>query len=215
MTRFIVSFSLVLALLINPAHATEVRDGAEVKKNTQADAGQKPRLTFREILNRIRPGREEGPVEVTYSREWIDARPTASGDEQWACLSEALYFEARGETVKGQFAVGEVILNRVLSTRFPDTPCGVIKQGTGKLFQCQFTYTCDGRAERIAEQGAYDRVGKVARLMLDGAAGDLTGGATYYHNQSVRPSWSRKFTKTASIGVHVFYKPDYRTASSQ
>ncbi len=214
MTRFIVSFALVLALLNTTVHASEVDDGAMVERNGQSNA-EAPRATFREILNRIRPNREQAPVEVTYSREWIDSRPEASGDEDWACLSEALYFEARGETVKGQFAVAEVILNRVRSTRFPDTPCGVIKQGTGKRFQCQFTYTCDGRAERISEPGAYDRVAKVARLILDGAAGDLTDGATYYHNTSVRPSWSRKFKKTASIGVHIFYKPNYRTASSE
>ena len=46
---------------------------------------------------------------ITYSRDWIDARPKVKGGEQWACLAEALYFEARGESVKGQFAVAEVI----------------------------------------------------------------------------------------------------------
>ena len=143
---------------------------------------------------------------VAFSRDWIDALPTAKGGEQWRCLSEALYFEARGESVSGQFAVAEVILNRVASKRFPNTVCGVIKQGTGRRYQCQFTYTCDGHDERIREPRAFERVGKVARLMLDGAESNLTQGATYYHTKAVSPRWSRKFKRTATIGVHHFYR---------
>ncbi|MEO0830647.1 MAG: cell wall hydrolase, partial [Pseudomonadota bacterium] len=111
---------------------------------------------------------------VVYDRKTLDRMPVARGDASWRCLAEALYFEARGETVKGQFAVAEVILNRVASSLYPNTVCGVINQGTGKKFQCQFTYTCDGIDERIAEVGAFERVGKVARLMLDGAPRSLT-----------------------------------------
>ncbi|MEP5729251.1 MAG: cell wall hydrolase [Sulfitobacter sp.] len=152
--------------------------------------------------------------DVQYSRSWIDAQPKASGDAQWRCLSEALYFEARGETVKGQFAVAEVISNRVKSGRFPSTLCGVINQGTGKKYQCQFTYTCDGHAEVIAEPGAFARVGKVARYVMDGRVPDLTGGATHYHTTAVRPRWSRVYTRTAKIGVHLFYRHTWRTASN-
>ena len=56
-----------------------------------------------------------------YSKAYLRSLPTAKGGKEWACLTEALYFEARGETVKGQFAVAEVILNRVSSPSFPDT----------------------------------------------------------------------------------------------
>ena len=149
-------------------------------------------------------------TQVRYSLDWLDAQTLVKGGAEWSCLSEALYFEARGESVEGQFAVAEVILNRVDSASFPDTVCKVINQGTGRKFACQFTYTCDGRAEVIAEPRAYERVGKVAQLMLQGAPRDLTGGATYYHTRAVRPSWSRKFTRTASIGVHYFYRPPTR-----
>ncbi|MBB95105.1 MAG: cell wall hydrolase [Rhodobacteraceae bacterium] len=151
---------------------------------------------------------------VEFSKSWVDALPEASGGSEWACLSEALYFEARGETVKGQFAVAEVILNRVESGRFPDSVCGVIHQGTGKRYQCQFTYTCDGRAEHIGEPAAFDRVAKVARLILDGRAKPLTDGATHYHTTNVRPRWSRVYKKTAQIGVHLFYRDNYRTADN-
>lgn len=154
-------------------------------------------------------------TQVEYSKAWVDSLPKATGGEQFACLAEALYFEARGETVKGQFAVAEVILNRVKSAQFPDTLCGVIKQGTGRKYQCQFSYHCDGLKEVINEKKAYQRVSKVARAVVDGLKTELTEGATYYHTTAVNPRWSRVFTNTASIGVHLFYRDDrYRTALS-
>lgn len=159
--------------------------------------------------------RSEPTAPLTYSKDWLDTLPEATGDDQWACLSEALYFEARGETVKGQFAVAEVILNRVTSSHFPNTPCGVIRQGTGRKYQCQFTYTCDGYKEVINEEKAFERVSKVARAVLDGKGDALTDGATHYHTTAVSPRWSRVFTKTARIGVHIFYRHNVRTASSE
>lgn len=151
--------------------------------------------------------------EISYSRAWLDAMPAVSGGADWQCLSEALYFEARGESIKGQFAVAEVILNRVSSSRFPDTVCGVIHQGTGKKYQCQFTYTCDGHDEIVREKGAYARGAKIARIMLDDAPRELTGGATYYHTKAVSPSWSRKFNRTATIGMHHFYSAPMRLSA--
>jgi len=148
-----------------------------------------------------------------FTASWVASQPKASGSAEFSCLAEALYFEARGETVKGQFAVAEVIRNRVKSSRFPNTYCGVIHQGTGKKYQCQFTYTCDGNPEVINEKAAYERVAKVARATIDGKSPDVTHGATFYHTTAVRPSWARKFTNTARFGVHVFYRRGVRTAS--
>ena len=155
------------------------------------------------LARRDAPG---GAVAIRYERAWVDALPRAAGDDAWRCLAEALYFEARGETVRGQFAVAEVILNRVDSARYPDTVCGVVHQGTGARYQCQFTYTCDGAAETIHEPRAWARVGKVARLMLDGAPRALTGGATHYHTKHVSPLWAARFPRTVTIGVHHFYR---------
>ncbi|UWR25322.1 cell wall hydrolase [Sulfitobacter sp. S223] len=152
--------------------------------------------------------------DVVFSRAWLASQPKATGSSEFNCLAEALYFEARGETVKGQFAVAEVIRNRVKSARFPNSYCAVINQGTGKKHQCQFSYTCDGRAEVIAEHAAYARVAKVARATIDGRSPDITNGATFYHTTAVRPSWARKFTNTARFGVHLFYSRGVRTASN-
>jgi len=154
------------------------------------------------------------PGTIEFSDSYLASLPGASGGSEWECLAEALYFEARGETVRGLFAVAEVILNRVDSREFPDSVCSVVNQGTGRMYACQFTYTCDGNPEVIHEPGAYARVAKVARLMLDGAERPLTEGATYYHTTAVNPSWARRFERTAQYGVHLFYRGNTRVASN-
>lgn len=150
---------------------------------------------------------------ISYDRAFLATLPRASGGAQWRCLAEALYFEARGESVKGIFAVAEVIMNRVDSRSYPNSVCGVINQGTGRKFACQFTYTCDGKPENINEPLAWDRIGKVAKLMINGAERPLTGGATHYHTKSVNPRWARVFPRTATVGFHHFYRQPTRTAS--
>jgi spore germination cell wall hydrolase CwlJ-like protein len=139
----------------------------------------------------------------------LDQMPRASGGAAWTCLTEALYFEARGETLKGQLAVAEVILNRVDDRRYPDTVCGVVNQGSHRRHACQFSFKCDGRKEVFTEMRSYDRVGKIARIMLDGRERALTKGATHYHTTQVSPGWARRLTRTARIGSHLFYRyPD-------
>ncbi|MEM6387622.1 MAG: cell wall hydrolase [Pseudomonadota bacterium] len=148
-----------------------------------------------------------------YNRKALDALAAKKGGPQWSCLTEALYFEARGETVKGMFGVAEVILNRVDDARYPETVCKVVNQGTGERYRCQFTYTCDGRPETMTDDRAYERVGKVARLMLGGMERRLTKGATHYHTKSVKPRWSKVFPRTTTIGYHHFYREPSRVAS--
>ena len=153
---------------------------------------------------------EEGADGLTPQK--LATMPVATGGEQWSCLAEALYFEARGESLKGIIGVAEVILNRVDDRRYPTSVCGVVNQGTGERYRCQFTYTCDGRPETITETRAYQKVGKIARFMLDGAERELTKGATHYHTKSVNPRWARVFPRTTTIGYHHFYREPSRVA---
>lgn len=185
-------------------------------KREQSSLNTVPENRFSGFLG-FKTRTKQAPVEgVSFTKAWLDEQPKATGGDNFACLAEALYFEARGETVKGQFAVAEVIMNRVKSAQFPNSLCSVINQGTGRRYQCQFTYTCDGHEEVIREKRAYARVAKVAKLVIDGAAPDLTQGATYYHTTAVRPRWSRSFTKTMRIGVHLFYRDErYQIASNE
>lgn len=214
MTKVKLAAAAVAAIILCTSAQAEADLGALIQRE-QTILQDVPSARFSRFFNTSRKTRQAKGENVEFTNEWLDSRPKASGDAQFACLAEALYFEARGETVKGQFAVAEVIMNRVKSAQFPNTACKVVNQGTGRKHQCQFSYTCDGHEEIIAEKRAYERVSKVARLVLDGSATNLTQGATYYHTTAVRPRWSRSFTQTTRIGVHKFYRDDrYRTAAN-
>lgn len=136
----------------------------------------------------------------------LDALPPATGNADWQCLAEAIYFESRGEPLDGQIAVAEVVLNRRDSRQFPSTVCGVTRQG------CQFSYTCDGHSDAMRAGIARERSEKLASLMLAGRDRVLTDGALYFHTPAVRPSWSRRFTRTVTIGNHMFYRPATQVA---
>ena len=159
----------------------------------------------------FQPRKPAAVSDAVFTESWLASQPVPSrSGSELQCLATALYFEARGESLKGQAAVAEVILNRVESPAFPRTICGVVNQrGAGG---CQFSYTCDGHADTIRERGAWLRASKVAAAMLNGAPRELTGGATHFHTPAVRPGWARKFTRTAAIGGHIFYRQPIRTA---
>ena len=142
--------------------------------------------------------------------EWNSSKlrslPVPKSNKQMSCLAEALYFEARGEPIKGQLAVGEVILNRVEDTRYPSSICKVINQGTGRRFACQFTYTCDGKLETVHERKPYEMALKIAKILMTTHDRRLTRGSTHYHSNYVNPRWSKKFERVAKFGRHIFYR---------
>jgi len=144
------------------------------------------------------------PSDWTYSK--LLSLPVPKSDKQMSCLAEALYFEARGEPIKGQLAVGEVILNRVEDRRYPSSICKVVNQGTGRRFACQFTYTCDGKLETVHERKPYEMALKIAKILMTTHDGKLTRGSTHYHSNYVNPKWSKKFERVAKFGRHIFYR---------
>jgi len=125
------------------------------------------------------------------------------------CLAEAIYFEARGEAVRGQMAVAQVILNRVFSGKYPNSVCGVVYQNaSGRRYRCQFTFACDGIPDVIREPDMWERAKTISTEML---AGKLwlpeIGKATHYHAYWVHPGWVREMSKMYKLGVHTFYRP--------
>ncbi len=124
-----------------------------------------------------------------------------------ACLSTALYFEARSESEKGQMAVAEVILNRVRSPKFPNTICGVVYQGAERRNSCQFSFACDGKSDIATQPKAWSRARRIAARALNGKLGmRALAGATYYHADYVHPRWSSAMRRLAKIGRHIFYR---------
>ncbi len=137
----------------------------------------------------------------------IDKVEVGAESKPWQCLAEALYFEARGESLVGQVAVAEVILNRVDDSAYPDSVCDVVRQGEERNDRaCQFSFYCDGKPEQVNNQEAFERSGKIAWVMLDGKPRILTGKATHFHAAWVQPSWAGHLVRTAQIGEHIFYR---------
>jgi spore germination cell wall hydrolase CwlJ-like protein len=128
------------------------------------------------------------------------------------CLAQAVYYEARSESARGQMAVAEVVMNRVNDSRFPKTVCGVVYQGQTREVGCQFTFTCDGSL-RVAPSGpAWDRARDVALHIALGLNKPVTDHATHYHTDYVNPYWSPGMVKTATVGQHIFYRFPKTTA---
>jgi spore germination cell wall hydrolase CwlJ-like protein len=131
------------------------------------------------------------------------ARPRAE-----KCLANAVYFEARGEPVRGQIAVAQVVMNRVFSGYYPSTVCGVVYQNANHHLACQFTFACDGIPDVITEPEAWIRAKQIAAATLDGRLWlPEIGKATHYHAYWVHPAWVRTMHKLCRIGVHTFYRP--------
>ena len=135
----------------------------------------------------------------------LDTKGRAAAEK---CLAAAVYFEARGEPVRGQIAVAQVVLNRAFSGYYPTTVCGVVYQNAHRHLACQFTFACDGIPDVVREPEAMERAKKIAAETLDGKLWlPEVGKATHYHAYWVRPGWVREMTKMYKLGVHTFYRP--------
>lgn len=153
------------------------------------------------------PDTAEAPSADDASDEAETELASGSHADAKACLATAIYFEARGESVKGQRAVGEVILARTRQPGRPKTVCGVVYEGSHRSTGCQFSFTCDGIADVVRNSNAWARAKRVAALVLTSRGRKkVSRGATHYHATSVRPYWASSMVKVARIGSHVFYR---------
>ena len=132
--------------------------------------------------------------------------------DEFNCLVEALYHEARSESFIGMISVANVVLTRKESSNFPNTICKVVHQGKywkGNPIKdkCQFSYWCDGKPERFIDIEGLIKSLNVAEMSLNGIQSKQTVGATHYHASYVTPTWASdpNFKSLGQIGTHVFY----------
>jgi len=123
------------------------------------------------------------------------------------CLSEAMYYEARGEGQQGQKAIAEVIFTRMRTGNFGHSICAVVYEGANQP-HCQFSFTCNGDLAQPKQGAAWMRAQVLAARILTGEErlGGATGGATNFHAVSVEPGWADEMARTVQIGNHIFYK---------
>jgi len=172
------------ALPVNPA-APSVGGESVASKGEVTGENQRPRT----------------PAE----RLGLDEKSRAKSER---CLTDAIYFEARGEAVRGQIAVAQVVVNRAFSGYYPTTICGVVYQNSNRHLSCQFTFACDGIRDVVKEPDMWERARKIAKETLDGRLWlPEVGKSTHYHAYWVRPSWVNEMKKMYKYGVHTFYRP--------
>jgi N-acetylmuramoyl-L-alanine amidase len=115
------------------------------------------------------------------------------------CLARNVYYEARGESLLGQYAVAEVTMNRKASLGYPKTVCEVVYQKDA------FSWTGMKMLETPAGEG-WVLARKVAQDVYYQRRPAELPGATHYHATYVQPDWSRERQRVARIGRHVFYR---------
>ncbi len=158
--------------------------------------------------------RDEGPISIIpklnkYDHSWADdpLPKTSFSSKQQKCLASGIYFESRGESVRGQAAVAQVILNRVRNPTYPDSICGVVYQNKHRRHRCQFSFACDRIRDRIRNKGLWELAVHVAKETTAGRIWQSqVGSSTHYHATYVRPKWARAMKKVGKIGLHVFYR---------
>ena len=174
------------------------------------------------------PSPADEPAKAVESGESIAAKGEVNSDNQRAktpaerlglfddkaraksekCLTEVIYFEARGEAVRGQIAVAQVVMNRTFSGFYPNTVCGVVYQNKHRHLACQFTFACDNNPDVVTEPEMWERAKKIAKAMLDGQIWlPEVDKSTHYHAYYVRPSWVSEMKRMYKFGVHTFYRP--------
>jgi spore germination cell wall hydrolase CwlJ-like protein len=126
------------------------------------------------------------------------------------CLATAIYFEARGESERGQMAVAEVILTRTRTPGRPKTICGVVYEGAHRRFSCQFSFACDGRSDVARDPDSWELARDIAEEAME-SRGRIVKGATYFHVSSIRPRWASRMVRVARVGTHIFYRPRSRS----
>lgn len=132
------------------------------------------------------------------------------------CLALNSYFESRNQSLAGQIAVAQVVLNRVRAKNYPDTICEVIQQGPtyenwkGNILpvrnQCHFSWWCDGKSDIPKEKETYESILNLVKKIIKDKPIDITEGSLYYHADYVKPYWVQTLEQTVVIDNHIFYK---------
>jgi len=175
------------------AQAAAAKDKSEVLEEKASAEGSKTLPT---------------PAETITKQQAQSVDPTGEEplDDAITCLARSIYWEANRKDHAEMEAIAHVVMNRLGHKGFPNTICGVVKQGQ-EQGACQFSWWCDGRPDDASEDEPYSQVKEIARKALNRQLKDPTDGALYFHHLKITPNWSSEYIKTVEVGEHVFYKP--------
>ncbi|WP_086900563.1 cell wall hydrolase [Kushneria marisflavi] len=195
----IVIASLVASLSVSSVQASETTQ--------RAMAQQKARVLEQRASNE--GGVQPPPPDVRLTRDGaraIDPNGQAPLDDAVTCLARSIYWEAKGTNAREMEAVANVVMNRLGSSGFPTTLCGVVQEGS-ETGSCQFSWWCDGRPDEASEPKEYAAAREIARRALNGSLLDRTHGALFFHHRGITPAWASSFVLTAKTREFLFYRP--------
>lgn len=159
-------------------------------------------LTIAHVVTNHKPVPIERPVET---KQQLKKNPLKDcmADEVCKVLTQAAYYEARGESDKGIAAVMHVVLNRAAHpTKWGNSPQSIVAE------KHQFSYIRNGSMGKgFTETKQYRKIALIAKRVLDGEVEDPTKGATFFHTKDIAPApdWAEKMKRKAVIGNHLFY----------
>ncbi len=175
---------------------------SEAKAESQATVHDGVAFVARPVVQALPGAQEDAPSEMPAETlaQLVAAQASPRRlDKQLRCLAGAIYFEARGETLQGQLAVGRVVINRVNSGLFPDSNCGVVLQAG------QFSFVRRGHLPHIPEKSAaWKRAVAIALIAMDNNWENPARGALYFHAARISPRWSH--ARLAQVDNHIFYR---------
>jgi hypothetical protein len=191
----------VAVAALNPAWTTPALDAIEGLAGTGSDVPMPHTMS-----QKLAYARADLPATVFDGSVLNQQGKKVSDKEVW-CMATAIYFESRGESYRGQVAVGQVVMNRVAHKLYPDTICGVVFQNQNKRNACQFSFACDGIPETVNDQKSWKQAMAIAKDVISGKEylADV-GYSTHYHATYVYPHWAPRMKKNVKIGMHVFYQ---------
>ncbi|MGC3875328.1 cell wall hydrolase [Halomonas sp. GXIMD04776] len=205
MCRVWITICLAALLLVDPAIAAEQAQKADA-------AESKAEALEQSVATEGSDAPSSTPEAITKSEaQAVDPAGEEPMDDAITCLSRTIYWEARGVGSEDMEAVANVVMNRLGHEGFPDTVCGIVKQG-GEQWACQFSWWCDGRPDVAANDESYATAKEIARKALNRELADRTGGALYFHHRTVNPGWATEYIKTAEVGEFAFYTTQDGTA---
>lgn len=158
------------------------------------------------LTARLESLRANGALKRAANRPAAPYQAGADASRELECLTQAVYYEARGEGRAGMEAVAQVVLNRARHPAFPKTVCGVVFQGAARRTGCQFSFTCNGAMRAAVNRSAWNRARAVASKAMDGHVAAAVGRATHFHTTAVAPGWRNSLIRVNQVGDHVFYR---------
>lgn len=206
-----VACSLAAALLAGPVFAAEGTAGRDPDPRSVEEKARAAEEKGEVLEDKASAGGDKGKPAAaqTITRpeaEAVDPRGEEPLNDALTCLARSIYWEAKGEDRPGMEAIANVVMNRLGNGSFPNTVCGVVKEGK-ESGACQFSWWCDGRPDDVEEESRYTITMEIARQALNRQLPDRTNGALYFHAGTVTPSWDDDYVQTTEFGHHRFYKP--------